>query len=278
MLQDKKFPEWALGLNLLLLGRPGAGKTTALATLAKIGLDVFIVFTEANGPNNLLKAMRELKLTDEEMARIHFMYIKSTATQFKVLEDTASKIQTASEFGKIAGGSRKDYGQLRDLMAQCRNFVDQHGKDWGSVDSWGPDRVLCLDSLSGLNDMAMAITIGGKPCATQQDWQVAMKQEMDFVKACINSQCHFIMTGHLAQERDEVSGRIQITAMALGQKNGPAMEPLFGDIVLAEKNGTTFTWSTTNSRIESLKNTYLPLSDKIKPTFVQVFEEWAKGY
>lgn len=274
----KKVPEYALGFNTLLLGAPGSGKTTALAQLARLGMDVFIVFTEANGQTNLLKACRELKLTDDEMGRIHFKYIRATPEAFGTLSEAAKKVQTATEFGKLEGGSRSKYGQLVDVMKQCQTFIDQRGVDYGAVDSWPANYVLALDSLSGLNDMCMGITIGGKPCATQQDWLVAMKQEMDMVKACINSRCSFVMTGHLAQEKDEVSGRMIVTPMALGQKNGPALTPLFGDIVLCEKNGTTFTWATTSPKVESLKHSFLPLKDKMTPDFKPLVENWLKEY
>lgn len=274
----KNLPAYALGFNTLLLGMPGSGKTTALVQLAKVGFDVFIVFTEANGPTNLLKAAREFKLTKEEFARIHWKYISASPESFSVLTKQSQVIQRASEFGKIEGGSRDKYGQLIELMKQCATFVDQNGVDFGAVDDWGPARVLCLDSLSGLNDMAMSITIGGKPCASQQDWMVAMKQEMDMVKACVNSRCSFVMTGHLAQEKDEVSGRLIVTPNALGQKNGPALTPLFGDIVLCEKNGSQFTWATTDSKIASLKNSFLPLKDKMVPSFQVLADNWLKEY
>lgn len=274
----KTIPEYALGFNTLLLGAPGSGKTTALAQLARLGMEVFVIFTEANGQTNLLKACRELKLTADEMKRLHFKYIRATPEAFGTLSEAAKKVQTASEFGKLEGGSRSKYGQLVEMMKQCQTFVDQNGVDFGAVDTWPANYVLALDSLSGLNDMCMGITIGGKPCATQQDWLVAMKQEMDLVKACINSRCSFVMTGHLAQEKDEVSGRMIITPMALGQKNGPALTPLFGDIVLCEKNGTTFTWATTSPKIESLKHSFLPLKDKMNPDFKPLVENWLKEY
>lgn len=274
----KTIPEYALGFNTLLLGAPGSGKTTALAQLARLGMEVFVIFTEANGQTNLLKACRELKLTADEMKRLHFKYIRATPEAFGTLSEAAKKVQTASEFGKLEGGSRSKYGQLVEMMKQCQTFVDQNGVDFGAVDGWPANYVLALDSLSGLNDMCMGITIGGKPCATQQDWLVAMKQEMDMVKACINSRCSFVMTGHLAQEKDEVSGRMIITPMALGQKNGPALTPLFGDIVLCEKNGTTFTWATTSPKIESLKHSFLPLKDKMNPDFKPLVENWLKEY
>lgn len=274
----KTIPEYALGFNTLLLGAPGSGKTTALAQLARLGMEVFVIFTEANGQTNLLKACRELKLTADEMKRLHFKYIRATPEAFGTLSEAAKKVQTASEFGKLEGGSRSKYGQLVEMMKQCQTFVDQNGVDFGAVDTWPANYVLALDSLSGLNDMCMGITIGGKPCATQQDWLVAMKQEMDMVKACINSRCSFVMTGHLAQEKDEVSGRMIITPMALGQKNGPALTPLFGDIVLCEKNGTTFTWATTSPKIESLKHSFLPLKDKMNPDFKPLVENWLKEY
>lgn len=272
----KKLPAYALGFNTLLIGNAGCGKTTSLATLVKSGLEVFALFSEANGQTNFLKALREAGVTEEEMKRVHFKYIKSGNTGFKVLGDAATKVLNAPEFGKIEGGSRSKYDQLVQLMKACQSFVDQNGVDFGAVDSWGADRVVCLDSLTGLNDMAMSLTIGGKPCATQQDWQVAMKQEMDLVKTFIGVQCSFVMTAHLSLEKDEVSGRLIQVPMALGQKNGPALVPLFGDIVLCEKNDKQFTWSTTSAKTDCLKNSFLPLKSGLKPDFVQIVDNWLK--
>lgn len=270
----EKLPAYALGFNAMLVGAPGSGKTTVIASLLRTGMEVFVVFTEANGQTNLMKACRELKLTETELSRLHMKYVSATTDKFSTLSAAAELVKNSSEFGKITGGSRARYDQLIRLMKVCQKFVDQNEVDYGAVDTWGPERVLVLDSLSGLNDMAMSIVVGDKPIATQQDWQVAMKQEMDMVKACINSTCSFVMTGHLAQEKDEVSGRIIVTPLALGQKNGPALMPLFGDIVLCEKNGGAFSWATTSPRVECLKNSFLPLKDKLKPDFCQLVDQW----
>lgn len=75
-----------------------------------------------------------------------------------------------------------------------------------------------------------------------------MKQEMDLVKTFIGVQCSFVMTAHLSLEKDEVSGRLIQVPMALGQKNGPALVPLFGDIVLCRRTDKQFTWSTTSAK------------------------------
>jgi predicted AAA+ superfamily ATPase len=68
----KKLPDYALGFNTLLIGNAGCGKTTSLATLVKSGLEVFALFSEANGQTNFLKALREAGVTEEEMKRVHF--------------------------------------------------------------------------------------------------------------------------------------------------------------------------------------------------------------
>lgn len=280
MYQDRisKLPDYALGFNLALVGHPGSGKTSAIVMAIKCGMEVFVLFSEANGPSNFLKAARDIyKLNEEEMSRLHFCYLKSGVTKFKTLRDTADIVNKAPEFGKISGGSRSNYDQLVKLMAACVKFVDQNGKEFGAVDEWGPNRLIALDSLTGLNDMAMQLTIGGKPCPTQQDWGVAMKQEMDLIKALIGTQACFLLTAHLSLEKDEVSGRLITAPMALGQKNGPAMLPLFSDIVLAEKEGDKFYWSTTNSKIDCLKNSFLPLKAKMSVSMDVLIDQWLKA-
>lgn len=264
----------ALGFNSLLLGMPGSGKTTAIVTLLKSGLEVFVAFTE-QGVGNLKKACKVHGCTDEEIARLHWAYISPTRANFGGFLKQAKGILTAPEFGKMPAGNRKDHDQFIQLVGLCNNFVDQNGESFGDVSEWGPERCLVVDGLSGLNDMSMSMVAGDKAAKSQQDWGVAMDAQMKFIKQCANCQCCFVLLSHLAQEKDEVSGRMIITAMALGKKNGPALGAWFQDVILAERSGTGFTWATDSGKVE-LKFTYLANSGKLPATFEPLVESWAQ--
>ena len=272
MIDISKLAPDTLGFNALVLGAPGSGKTTSLVTLAKAGLEVFVAFTE-QGVNNLRKGMRVHDLTPEEQARIHYTYISPARGSFAKRAKGARDINRAAKFGDMVSGSRKDHDQFVQLLEVCADFIDQNGESFGAVDTWGPDRVFAIDGMSGLNDMCMALVIGDKPCASQQDWGIAMNQEGGFIKECANSECNFVLLGHLEQEKDEVSGRMIVTASALGRKLGPTIGKDFQDVILAEQSTKGYIWSTEDARIQ-LKYSNLPQGTRLTPSFVPLVEHW----
>lgn len=262
----------ALGLNFLLLGAPGSGKTTSIPTLLKAGLEVFVIFTE-QGVNNLKKACRLHDLTEEEMARLHWTYINPSRGSFAGLAKAAKELSRTTEFGKMAAGNRKDFTQFMDLLNSCASFVDQHGEDFGTIDEWDATRCLVVDGLSGLNDMSMSLIVGDKPVKTLQDWGVAIDTLDKFLKQCCNCVCHFGVLGHLEKETDEVTGRMVVTASTLGRKLGTTIGRHFQEVILTEKGKRGHTFSTEDSRIE-LKNSYLPSAAGMDASFVPMIEAW----
>jgi hypothetical protein len=266
----------ALGFNSLILGAPGAGKTSVIPTLAKAGLEVFVAFTE-QGVGNLKKAMALHNLSEEEKSRIHYAYIKPGRGSFAKMAKGATEINRATEFGKMSSGNRKDHSQFIDLLNLCSNYVDQHGEEFGSIDEWDANRVLVVDGMSGLNDMCMSLVVGDKPVKTLQDWGVAIDQLDKFVKQCCNLLCGFVLLSHMEQEKDEVTGRMIVTASTLGRKLGSSIGRHFQDVILASKGKGKYQWATDDSRIE-LKHSYLKESAALPATFEPLIESWAKEY
>lgn len=262
----------ALGFNSLLIGAPGSGKTSALATLLKAGLEVFVAFTE-QGVGNLKKALKLHKCTEEELSRLHWTYVQPSKTSFKVLGAAAKGILNATEFGKMATGSRKDYDQFHQLLGVCADFVDQNGESFGSVDDFDASKVFCIDGLSGLNDMCMGLVAGAKPVKTLQDWGVAIDQLDKFIKTCCNMTASFVLLSHMEQEKDEVTGRMIVTASALGRKLGSTLGRHFQDVILSEQKGEKFVWSTRSNRVE-LKHSFLESSESLPPTFEPLVKSW----
>lgn len=269
-----KLKEDALGFNFLLLGAPGSGKTTEIVTLAKAGLEVFVAFTE-QGVGNLKKAMEVHKLTEEERARIHWAYVTPTKGTFDGLLKGAKDIQKAPEFGKMPAGNRKDHSQFIHLLTLCADFIDQNGESYGAVDSWGADRAFIIDGMSGTSDMCMALVAGDKPVKTLQDWGVAIDQLDKFVKQCANTLCCFGLLAHMEQEKDEVTGRMIITASTLGRKLGTTIGRHFQDVILCDKGKGKYLLSTDDSRIQ-LKHSFLKESSALPPTLEPLVEGWLK--
>lgn len=265
------------GVKVLLLGASGSGKTYSILTLLESGLEVFGLFTE-NSMETLFKEKRSR--TDLDWSKFHYTYISPANPSFAALEDNAYKINTMAfdALSKLSGLNKKDYGQFLQVVAACANFKDDRtGEEFGSVDSWGPDRVLVLDSLSGLNIMAMDLVVGGKPTKSMADWGVAMDNLHRIIqKLTLSTRCHFVMTAHIEPERDEVTGRITNMPSTLGKKLPPLLPRFFSEVVLAEKQGDRFTWSTASANVAT-KNRWLPLAEDIPPSFVPLITSWRES-
>lgn len=264
----------ALGFNFLLMGAPGSGKTTEIVTLAQAGLEVFIVFTE-QGVGNLKKAMEVHNLTEEERSRIHWTYVSPTKGSFSSLLKGAKAIQSAPEFGKMPAGNRKDHSQFVDMLTVCANFIDQNGVEYGAVDEWDASRVFIIDGMSGTSDMCMGMVAGDKPVKTLQDWGVAIDQLDKFVKQCANTTCCFGLLAHLEQEKDEITGRMVVTASTLGRKLGTTIGRHFQDVILADKARGKYILSTDDARIQ-LKHSFLKEQNALPATLVPMVESWKK--
>jgi hypothetical protein len=133
-----------------------------------------------------------------------------------------------------------------------------------------------IDSLSGVNIMAMNLVVGSKPVKHQGDWGVAMDNLERLVqKLCIDTKCHFVLIAHAERETDEVQGGSKIMAATLGRKLAPRLPRFFSDVVLADKQGTKFTWSTAAVGAD-LKARNLPIADGLPPDFGQIIASWKK--
>lgn len=262
----------ALGFNTLLMGMPGSGKTSAIATLLRSGLEVFVAFTE-QGVGNLKKACRLHGCTPDELERLHYAYISPSRGSFAQLQKSAKDVLSAPEFGKMPAGNRRDHDQFVQLLALMADFVDQNGESFGAVDSWDASRALVVDGLSGLNDMCMGLVAGAKPVKTLQDWGVAIDQLDKYIKQLCNCDCCFVLLSHLEQEKDEISGRMVVTASALGRKLGTSIGRHFQDVILAERKGQDFIWSTDSNKVE-LKFSYLDNKAGLPATFEPLVASW----
>jgi hypothetical protein len=96
-----------------------------------------------------------------------------------------------------------------------------------------------------------------------------------FQKLCTDTRAHFILISHIERETDEVLGGSKIMAATLGRKLAPRLPRFFSDVVLSEKNGAKFSWSTAALGAD-LKARNLPLADGLPPTFGPIIDNWKK--
>lgn len=265
-----------LGFKSIVMGAPGTGKTTSIATLLKMGFKVYGLFTE-QGVGNLLKACRSYGCTKEDMDRLYYAYIPPGGSSFSELASSSKTIQQATEFGKIPTPSRRNFGQLIQCINLCNDFVDQHGVSHGSIDALDVDCVFFVDGMSNLAKMAMQLTVGMKPAKTLQDWGVAIDSLENFENQITTIRASFVLLAHIEREVDETSKNIFITVATLGVKYPLRIGRNYHDVILTDNKKGVFSWATI-SRDCQLKFTYLPAAEQLEPTFEPLVCQWLADY
>jgi hypothetical protein len=259
----------APGFNVMLCGTTGTGKTHSIRTLVEQGLEVFVLFTEPG---------MEV-LADLPPEKLHWHYVAPSAPDFSDMIASAQKINTMSfeALTKLPDINKRNYTEFIDVLTSLSNFkCDRTGESFGSVDSWGPDKVLVVDSLTGLSLMAMNLVTGSKPVKSMADWGVAIDNlERLIVKLCVDTKCHFVLLAHLEREVDEVTGGTSLMASTLGRKLAPKLPRFFSDVIQAKRNVDKFVWSTAASNVD-LKARNLPIADNLDPSFKAILTSWKK--
>jgi hypothetical protein len=262
------------GLNVLLEGPTGTGKTHSLGTLADTGVELFLLFLESGLETTLGY------WTDRGLAippNVHWHVLGRTADGFAAMAATATSINTLDlqSLSKMQDINRAKHNQFITLCKVLSNFPDDRtGKTFGGVDSWGPDRCLGIDSLSGLNPIALSLVVGGKPVKSQSDWGIAMDQIEKLIRMLTDGcKCHFVLTSHVEREVDQVLGGVKLTVATLGVKLAPKIPPMFSDVILTSREADKFFWSTANSQAD-LKTRNLPIKDHLNPDFKPIVEKW----
>ena len=257
------------GPKSLLLGAGGSGKSHSLRTVLEVpGTEVAAIFTEPSGLETL---------EDTDPARFHWVYVPPAAPDWAMLQNAARTINTMSfksltEMGDI---DKRKFGQWMDFVAACGNFKCQRcGKELGPIDKMPINIVPAMDSLSGMNEMAMNLVTGLKPVKNPGDWGVAMSNLEKFITTLTTAVPGMvIMTGHLERETDEISGGVTLMASTLGRKLAPKISRYFSDVIMTRRDGLKFEWSTGAFNVD-LKARNLPIHDHLAPSFKPIIEKW----
>lgn len=261
------------GVNVMLMGPSGTGKTYAIGTLVDAGIEVFYFAYEA-GAETLLGYFtdRGLPIPDN----LHICTVRAPSASFLEMADAVRYVNTLSFEGLIkqVDPAKSKYNQLEQFLRNFNNVVDDTGKAWGDVQTWDSSRALVIDGLTGLCDSAMKACIGGKFARDQKDWGLAQNiVEGILRKITSESRFHFILISHVERETDPNGGGLKLMASALGRALAPKLPAMFSDVILAKRIGRDFWWDTEDPAAD-LKTRNLPISGKIPPTFAAIIEKW----
>jgi len=266
-LENSPVPYQLPGIKVMLIGGTGSGKTHSIRTLVDAGLEVFVLFTEPGMET----------LADISSENLHWKYIAPAAPEWGDMVDSATKINTMSlkMLSEMSDINKRKYSQFIDVLNSLANFQDDRtGKFFGAVDDWGPERVLVVDSMSGLSIMAMNLIAGSKPVKSIADWGVSVDNlERLTTKLCVDTRCHFVLICHAEREMDETTGAQLAMASTLGRKLGPKLPRFFSEVIHVKRDGDKFTWSTASYGFD-LKTRYLSIAEGLIPSFVPLIEKW----
>ncbi len=141
------------GPKVLLEGPAGTGKTHSIGTLvdwaAVNGKEVFVLFTE-NGLESLLGYWTDKGKEVPEC--LHYSASAIGSLSLKQIIASADNIGKLSfeSLTKSVDNTRSANNPFLKIVSMCANFPDDRtGKKFGSIDEWGLDRILVVDSLSG---------------------------------------------------------------------------------------------------------------------------------
>jgi hypothetical protein len=270
-----------MGPKVLLEGPSGVGKTHALGTLVEWAAKqtpatpVFVLFTE-NGLESLLGFWRDKG--KEVPANLHWHVAMTKSLTLESLIDGADKVGKLSyeSLTKLQDGGRSKNNAFHKILSACSNFPDDRtGKMFGSVDSWGTDKIFIIDSLSELGNASMKMVIGNKPTASPSDYGVAQNNLMNFLRLCTQGiAATFVITAHVDRQTDEITGGIKLMTKAIGKAMANDIPQLFSDVIYAVREGTNWYWDTAAGNVD-VKTRSLPISSKIPPDFAQIMDKWS---
>lgn len=255
------------GIKVLLIGGSGSGKTYAIRTLIDAGITPMCIFTE--------NSFDVLGNTDK--TKLHWMYIPPSHDNVQALIDVAKRISvmSAEQIQKTHDMTRAQTNQYMPFLQALMEFrCARTGESFGNVSSWGTDKALVIDSLSGLTIAATKLAVGEKYAMTQPEFQIAMKTIENLInQICTGFHCHSVVTAHAEREVDEVNGGIKIYASTLGRKLAPVLPRYFTDVILAKRLGAKFVWDTADTQAD-LKARNAPISPELPPSFAPLLAQW----
>lgn len=271
---ELKAPFQLPGVNILLMGPSGTGKTYSIGTLVDQGVDVFYLALES-GMESLLGYWTDKKKPIPK--NLHWHKLAAPQADFTQMITNAKNINMLNldALAKMADPNKSKHNQFVSLLEALNNFPDDRtGEKYGAVNTWDQSRVLIIDGATGLSECALALVVGGKAVKNQSDWGIAQDQVQKVIRMlCDNCPCHFILLAHVERETDAVLGGVKLMISTLGKALAPKLPAMFSDVILSERQGDKWTWNTA-SALADVKTRNLPLKSDLPPTFEQILTKW----
>lgn len=271
---DLKPPYHLPGLNVLLMGPSGTGKTHSIGTLVDLGVDVFYLALES-GMESLLGYWKDRG--KEIPPNLHWHKVAAPTASFEQMIGAAKNINTLNleSLAKMSDPNKSKHNQFISLLEALNNFPDDRtGEKHGPVNLWDQSKFLIIDGATGISQCAMSLVVGGKAVRNQSDWGIAQDQVEKLVRMlCDNCPCHFVLLAHVERETDAVIGVVKLMVSTLGKALAPKFPAMFSDVVLTERQGDKWSWNTASAMADT-KTRNLPIASGIEQSFKPIVEKW----
>jgi hypothetical protein len=262
------------GVNILLMGPSGTGKTYSIGTLVDLGIETFYLSLEA-GMESLLGYWTDHG--KEIPSNLHWHKLVAPKANFAQMITNAKNINMLNldALAKMTDPDKSKHNQFVSLLEALNNFPDDRtGEKHGPVNEWDQSRVLVIDGATGISQCAMALVVGGKAVRNQSDWGIAQDQVEKIVRMlCDNCSCHFVLLAHVERETDAVLGGVKLMVSTLGKALAPKFPAMFSDVILSTRNGDKFVWDTA-SAMADVKTRNLPMKGDNPPDFKLIIDKW----
>jgi hypothetical protein len=268
-------PSTLPGANILLIGPAGSGKTHSIGTLVDSGVEVFFLGLEA-GMESLFGYWKDKG--KEIPNNLHWHTLAAPKASFTDMLDSAKAINMLSleALAKQVDPNRGKHNRFISLLEALNNFPDDRtGQKFGAVNTWGPNKALVIDGMTGVNNCAMSLVIGGKPVRSQSDWGIAQDQVEKLIRMlCDGCSCHFVILAHVERETDMVMGGTKLMVASLGKALAPKLPPMFSDVILCVRDGgNKWTWDT-GTPLADVKARNMPFASGQAADFGPLIKKW----
>lgn len=262
--------------SILVQGEVGAGKTWLISTLARAGLNCFVLTTEPTGVESLLDAWEHEKLP---LNLLHYHQICPARIGFEGLQKAAENVSKFNfeQLSKLPPQGQRETSQWLTVLKTFTDFVDDRtGEAFGSIDDFDDTRAVIVDSLSGLNVMAMDLVVGDKTSAHIGEWGVAMGLiEKLILNLTSNMKCTLVVNAHLEREADELTGATKLMASTLGKKLAPRLPRFFSEVLVLKRNDKGRVIDTVDPLVIT-KTRCLPQRNDLPPTLEPIIAAYHK--
>lgn len=256
------------GFNCIVMGPTGRGKTTSIRTLPHAGLQTFVLFTEPGMD----------KIVDLH-GWAHWAYVPPHIEGWDVHLSRARTLQSMTWDSLAKQGDdphRARYDAWIRLYPVFANFTCvECGEQFGDVTTWGPDRVLVVDGLSGINQASLDFCKGGavgdeygrrRGVAADQVYSLC-GQTLAFLN------CHYVLIAHARQSFFEDQRMVKTSVDILGKATVSSWARAFQDILVADYDQSGYYWSNLLPDAD-VKAGYLSPSPRLEQSFVPLVEAW----